>query len=117
VAHFLRPFSFEKFPMAKKRARSPAGAPSHLSAEAATYWEKLRLEWHIEDEAGLLILQTSMEAFDRMRAAQAKILEDGITVLDRFGQQKPNPACVIERDSRAAFANLIRQLGIEPDEE
>jgi len=107
--------------MAKKRAarrsRRPAGAPHHLSDEAARYWEELRLEWRIEDKAGLLILQTAMEAFDRMRAAQTNIKQDGITVVDRFGQAKPNPACVIERDSRAAFSSLIRQLGIEPDDE
>jgi len=108
--------------VAKKRAASrkpkrPKGAPAHLSDEAAREWDAIRVEYGIDDVAGLRLLTTAYEAFDRMRDAQARIQEEGITGPDRFGQLKPNPACVIERDSRAALSQLIRQLGIDQEEE
>ncbi len=47
--------------------------PSHLSAEAKRWWKKIQKEYDITDEAGLLLLQTAMESFDRMRSYQRRI--------------------------------------------
>lgn len=107
--------------MAKKRAKKtggrPAGAPEHLSDGAAERWEELRLEWRIEDRAGLMLLTKACEAWDRAERCRIRIDADGEAIEDRFGQFKPHPLLACERDSRAAFASLIRQLGIEPDDE
>lgn len=105
--------------MAKKRAAKtarPKLAPLHLSDDAAAKWEELRIEWRIEDKAGLMMLTKAFEAFDRAERCRIQIDTEGETVLDRFNQMKPHPLLACERDSRAAFAALIRQLGIEPDE-
>jgi phage terminase small subunit len=110
--------------MAKKKAARktaakvarPKLAPKHLSDAAAAKWEELRIEWRIDDKAGLMLLTKAFEAWDRAERCRIRIDEDGEAVEDRFGQWKPHPLLACERDSRAAFATLIRQLGIEPDD-
>jgi phage terminase small subunit len=54
-----------------------------------------------------------MEAFDRMRQAQALIKKEGITIVDRFGQMKQHPATLIERDSRTAVARGLKALNLD----
>ena len=61
-------------------------APSGLSAEARRWWRKLVVDYQIDDPGGLLILLTMFEAFDRMRAAQKIIADEGETIKDRFEQ-------------------------------
>jgi P27 family predicted phage terminase small subunit len=95
-----------------KKSRKPA-APAGLSSEAKRWWRQLQHEYGIEDPGGLLLLQTGMEAFDRMRDAQATIARDGAVVTDRFGQPKPHPATVVERDSRAGMLAALRALNLD----
>ena len=88
-------------------------APSHLSVEARRWWRKLIDEYGIDDPAGLLLLQTGMEAFDRMKAAQAEIANDGQTILDRFSQPKPHPLLATERDARAQLLAALKSLNLD----
>lgn len=87
--------------------------PAALSAEARAWWRKLTEEYSIRDEGGLLLLGSALEAFDRMRAAQKLIKEQGATFLDRFQQPRLNPACTIERDSRAGMLAALKQLNLD----
>jgi P27 family predicted phage terminase small subunit len=93
-------------------------APSTLSPEAKRWFKRIQQEYHIVDQPGLLLLQTAMEALDRMRECQRAIERDGSTVQDRFGQTKAHPLLATERDARAQLLSAIRQLdlGIETDE-
>jgi P27 family predicted phage terminase small subunit len=93
--------------------KSTAKAPSHLSPEARRWWRRLQQEYAFDDQGGLLLLQTALESFDRMRAAQAAIKEDGATSLDRFGQLKAHPLLPTERDARAAMMAALRQLNLD----
>ncbi len=87
--------------------------PKHLSREAKAWWRKLNEDYALNDQAARLLLQTSLEAFDRMRQAQ-KILEaEGPTFLDRFDQLKAHPLCTIERDSRAAMMAALKALNLD----
>lgn len=86
--------------------------PSHLSEEAAKWWRTFTDTWELDD-ASLLILETSLEAFDRMRDAQKQIKEEGATIKDRFGQTKQHPACLTERDSRSAMLRGLKSLGLD----
>jgi len=92
---------------------STAKAPKHLSPEARRWWRKLQQEYAFEDQGGLLLLQTALEAFDRMRAAQGAIKEAGTTSLDRFGQLKAHPLLSVERDARAAMMAALKQLNLD----
>lgn len=91
----------------------PKKAPKQLSKEAGKQWDRLLTEYGIFDEAGLLILQTAMEAFDRMREAQQIIKTEGMTVEDRFCQKKAHPLTIVERDSRSAMLQALKQLNLD----
>lgn len=87
--------------------------PSHLSKEAAEQWIALTGEYDITDPAGLLLLQTSLEAFDRMREAQGLIAKHGAVTFDNKNQLRTNPATVIERDSRASVLAALKMLNLD----
>lgn len=93
--------------------KSTPKTPPGLSPAAATWWRKLTSEYQVDDAAGLLILQTAMEAFDRMHQARALIDKHGAVTLDRFGQLRPNPATTIERDTRAAMLAALKSLNLD----
>ncbi len=97
----------------KNSAEKPANPPKSLSAEAKTWWKKLVKEYEIDDPAGCLLLQTSLEALDRMRGAQQTIADDGATIKDRFGQLRAHPAVNIERDARAAVLSGLKALNLD----
>ena len=43
-----------------------------------------------------------------------KLIErDGLTFVDRHGSIKPHAAVSIEKDSRTAFARMIREIGLD----
>lgn len=84
-------------------------APSHLSQETRSIWEKVIGKWALDDGA-MVILESALESFDRMRQAQAILKRDGLTVEDRFEQVKAHPLLLVERDSRNSMARLFRQL-------
>ena len=88
-------------------------APEHLSAEARKWWDDVMQEYRIDDHGGLLVLQTALEAFDRMRLSQSEIARDGQTILDRFDQRKPHPLLQTERDARYAFMSALKQLNLD----
>ena len=49
-------------------------ASAHLSPEARSWWHKITNAWEL-DVAALLLLESALESFDRMRQAQ-KILNN-----------------------------------------
>lgn len=87
--------------------------PKHLSADAGRWWREIVDEYAIDDKAGFLLLQTAMEAFDRMKAAAKRINKDGEAVEDRFGQIKPHPLLPTERDARSQMLAAIKQLNLD----
>lgn len=88
-------------------------APKHLSAEARKWWDAIAEEYGIQDNGGRLLLQTALEAFDRMKSAAKRIDKDGAAVEDRFGQVKPHPLLPAERDSRAQMLAALKQLNLD----
>ena len=88
--------------------RVDASPPRHLSREARALWRGFVEGWAF-DACGFLILQTALEAFDRMRAAQQVIAKDGLVLTDG----RVNPASVVERDSRLAMLRALRTLNLD----
>jgi P27 family predicted phage terminase small subunit len=93
-----------------KKASRP---PSHLSKEGKKIYRELLEEFAIEDCAGLKILRVSCEAFDRAQAAREQIEKEGMTVTDKFGQEKVHPLLPVERDSRSAFLAGLKALNLD----
>lgn len=85
----------------------------NLSEEARFWAEKIRDEFQIEDNAGLLILKTAFEAFERMSECQKVIAAEGMMVNDRFNQAKAHPLCTVERDARSQFLAGIKALNLD----
>lgn len=93
-----------------------SAAPDRLSTEAQQLWDRIMADYQIADQAGQLVLQAGLEAFDRLRQAQALLEADGLIVTDRYGQRKAHPATAIERDCRSAVLAAFRLLKLEPGE-
>lgn len=96
----------------KKSQRFPA-APAGLSESAKRWYRRLMAEFEIRDEAGRLLLETAMRAFDRGESARTLLEKDGITIVDRWGQQKPHPAATVERDARSGMLAALRALNLD----
>ena len=84
-----------------------------LSDEAQALKIRVLNEFAISDAEGLHLLQTGLEAFDRMRGCQQQIAGDGLMVRDRFDQPRPHPLLTVERDSRSQMLAAFKQLGLE----
>lgn len=87
--------------------------PATLSAEARGWWRHLVTEYGIQDKAGLLLIQTALEAFDRLRECQTAIKHDGQMILDRFGQRRAHPLLPAERDARAQMLQALKALNLD----
>jgi len=94
-------------------AKQKSTAPKHLSIAARKWWDAIQGEYAIHDNGGRLLLQTALEAFDRMKSAAERIDRDGAAVEDRFNQVKPHPLLPAERDARAQMLAALKQLNLD----
>lgn len=94
-------------------------APAHLNRQTAGWWRSVVAEYAVEEHHRRL-LTAAGEAWDRMTEARVALAEHGTTYTDRFGAPRARPEVAIERDSRTAFARLVRELDLRsesrPDE-
>ena len=90
-----------------------AKPPKHLSKESKSMWKKIVSTYEIEDEAGLKILRSACEAFDRAQSARERINKDGLIFFDKFDKPKPHVLLPVERDSRAAFLAGLKHLNLD----
>ncbi len=92
--------------------RKTPPAPAHLRPSTRTWWLQVHRDFALEAHHTKL-LTLAGEAWDRCAAARKILDRDGLTFADRFGQPKPRPEVAIERDSRVAFARMLRELGLD----
>lgn len=93
-------------------------APKHLKSATRRWHDEVATTFEL-DPHHLRILRLACETWDRCQEAREVIDREGLTYLDRFGAPRARPEVAIERDSRIAFARLVRELGldaVEPDE-
>lgn len=92
--------------------------PRHLSDESRAWFALVTRDFDLESHH-LKLLQAACESWDRAQQARQLLATEGVTFTDRHGHIRPHPAVNIERDSRALFARLVRELGldvVEPDD-
>jgi phage terminase small subunit len=85
--------------------------PKHLRSETAAWFASVLKEYEL-DSHHIRLLTKACEAWDRSEQAREAIANFGMTYEDRFGAPRARPECGIERDSRLAFARLVRELGL-----
>jgi P27 family predicted phage terminase small subunit len=92
--------------------------PMHLEAKTRKWWRNVLEDYELE-EHHVKLLTLAAEAWDRCQEARRILDENGLTYTDRFGCPRARPEVAIERDSRIAFARLLRELALdlEPPEE
>lgn len=61
----------------------------------------------------MLLIQTALEAFDRLRECQAAIKRDGQMIFDRFDQRRAHPLLPAERDARAQMLQALKALNLD----
>ncbi len=88
--------------------------PAHLSRESKRLWAEIVKEYVFDDAASLSVLQTALEARDRLQECRERINKEGLTVLDRFGQTRPHPLLSAERDARSGVLQGFKMLGLDP---
>ena len=93
------------------KAKSPK-APAHLSDSTRVWWRSVVREYHVEPNH-MRLLQAAAECRDRLQQARELLQRDGLVIEGREGGMRPHPAAAIERDSRIAFARLIRELDLD----
>ena len=86
--------------------------PKHLRADTAAWFRSVMKEYELEEHHTRLLIK-ACDAWDRSEQAREALAEHGMTYEDRFGAPRARPEVAIERDSRLAFARLVRELGLD----
>ena len=99
-------------PLHKRPADGRTEAPKHLSAASREWFAAVVGDYLLEPHH-IRLLTLAGEAWDRAVQARELLKKHGLTYLDRYDCPKPRPEVAIERDSRIAFARLVRELGLD----
>jgi len=88
-------------------------APNHLSPAMQAWWQAVVRDYEL-DPHHLRLLEAACDAWDRMVQARETLAREGLTVTTKSGTKR-HPCADIERDSRLAFARLLRELDLDAD--
>lgn len=86
--------------------------PDHLRPPTAAWWATVTADFDLEPHH-VRLLTLAAEAWDRGQQAREILATEGLTYSDRFEQPRARPEVAIERDSRVAFARLLRELALD----
>lgn len=89
-----------------------APPPSYLSEVMQDWWRTVLADYDL-DRHHLHLLEAACGAWDRMIEARTALDANGLTYADQNGCPKPRPEVTIEKDSRIAFARLVRELDLD----
>ena len=85
----------------------------HIRPESRRIVKKIVAEYGIDDAGGIQYLMMFAAADTMEREAQAVIDEQGLTVLDRFGQTKSHPMCADARNARSQKMAALKALNLD----
>jgi P27 family predicted phage terminase small subunit len=94
------------------RIHSKPVAPDHLRPATREWFDSVTADFALEHHH-LRLLTLACEAWDRGTQAREELSETGLTYLARDGCPHAHPSVAIERDSRLAFARILRELDLD----
>jgi hypothetical protein len=84
-----------------------------LQPATKKWWKSVVSRWVLE-EHHIRLLTLAAGAWDRAEQARELLAEHGLTFMDaKLNRPVARPEVAIERDSRLAFARLIRELDLD----
>ena len=86
--------------------------PGHLKPSTAKWWQQV-IDGFDLDHHHVRLLTAAAAAWDRYEQARQTLDSEGITYTDRHGTPRARPEVAVERDSRIAFARLLRELALD----
>lgn len=86
--------------------------PSDLTPEAAEWFSEVVNSFELESHH-VRLLTLAARAWDRAEEARLILDKEGLTYTDRFGAPRSRPEIAVERDSRFAFARLLREMALD----
>ena len=102
----------DKLGLIKKR--ETIHVPAHLSDRAKAIWRSVLKSGRSRQR--LAMVQTALEALDRADEAREIINKDGMLISTKEGgMSHSHPLLKIEKDNRALFARLWRELDLTAD--
>jgi len=96
----------------KNMKKTQPRPPAHLATATKKWFANVVEEFELEPHH-LRLLTLAAEAWDRGQQAREAIAKEGLTFTDKHGQPRARPEVSIERDSRIAFARLLRELALD----
>ncbi len=84
----------------------------HLAPETRAWVEAVAADFELERHHHRLLMLAA-QAFDRAEEARQILSRDGLVTCTDAGGLKAHPCVGIERDSRVAFARLLRELDLD----
>ena len=90
-------------------------SPKHLRVATRRWYQDVLDDYQLEAHHCRLLLLAA-EAWDRCEQAREALAKHGTVYDDRFGAPRARPEVAIERDSRLAFARMIRELALDVNE-
>jgi hypothetical protein len=91
--------------------------PKGLRLASRRLWKATIAAYECEPHH-LTILEAACRELDRAERAEEMICVDGGEYLsDRYGSPKAHPALAVARSSRLAAARLLRELGLDLDDD
>jgi P27 family predicted phage terminase small subunit len=92
--------------------KSKVAVPRHLRSETRRWFREISERYLLESHHSRLLLLAA-ECWDRSREARDILLKDGLVSTNKYGEARPHPAVLIEKDSRSQFMRAIRELGLD----
>jgi phage terminase small subunit len=87
-------------------------APEHIRPATREWFDSVTADFALEQHH-LRLLTLACEAWDRGTQAREELAETGLTFIGPNGVPHAHPSVAIERDSRLAFARILRELDLD----
>jgi len=108
LTRFPKPF--------KSKGQAKYSPPKDLSASGKK-WAKRVYADYVFEEHQIELINEAARTKDRLAQNREAIKKDGPYHKDRFGNLRPHPALIEERNNKIILARLIRELNLSEEPE